>query len=240
VDPVLLSAAKLVSRPVTAATLRAVLAIEDARTRQLGRIEAKIDALMEASYRAGLQWLRDAAAAESDAERSRCLDRASDKFRDAVAVFEATDHLLCSWAASYIALIDGVSGRRASAGRWSQRAYEEAVAAVVDGCADANDKLDGKVGRVKFAKATLFLTNAGFRATLAYEGLRRRQLRPRLETLHQHAAQVLQFAAELGADRSELAPREIAMSEERGSSYRGRFYRFVYVPVSPPLGGSGA
>jgi hypothetical protein len=85
---------------------------------------------------------------------------------------------------------------------------------------DANDKLQGKVGRLRLVGDSQW-SFAGGLFGKGYKVLVKHRWRPRLQTLHKHAHQISSLAIQLGADPAELARREIVMKNSG----------FEYAPV---------
>lgn len=125
-----------------------LLGLEAEQTRTLNRIEAKIDASLQSSYRQGLIYLQDAInEADNMPPRREYLQQAEFRLIEAVANFETVDPMRSAWAAVYLTMIRKINNDPAGAGRWALRAYRASVSDVQQQCELINRGIDTQVGK---------------------------------------------------------------------------------------------
>lgn len=108
--------------------VKGLLGLEDARTRQLTRIESKVDALLDTEYRSALDDLDSAnRAGVNTAEGHTYLDNSIRGFRIAAARYEEVSPRRRSWACFYLLMLYTARGDTPEAQVWGARSYEAAV-----------------------------------------------------------------------------------------------------------------
>jgi hypothetical protein len=125
-----------------------LIGVEAEQTKTLNRIERKIDADLQSSYKQGRIYLQDAISETDDmARRNEYFQQAQSKLVEAVANFETLDPMRSAWAAVYLTMIYSINGDSAGAGRWALRAYRAAVSDVQQQCTLVNQGIDAQVGK---------------------------------------------------------------------------------------------
>jgi hypothetical protein len=251
---------------VATASIKHLLAIEDARTRQLKAIHGTVQAHLEQAYNAGREHLGLASAPGVDDDvRLRHVRLAEERFIQAVGAFQPFEPLQCSWACVHLAGICHLEDRRVETVSWVTRAHMEAVRAVRDECQRANDRIEGKVSkRLKLTgektgqapRAAAFggmaaITGGGIAlgmvvlpaAVLAaggvvgYQRYQARASAARLQELSDFVEQVSALGQALGAP---VAPRHAVVMGATESGIPRYSYSVAARPLGPGHRGSAA
>ena len=115
--------------PKYATTLvHALLQLEDARTRQLNRIEAGVESLLDGPYHTGRLYLEESLSASGEQRRKTALADARRSFVEAHSNYRDRP-LEASWSSAHVAVIDYMTADEA-ANSWSRRAVTEAQTAL--------------------------------------------------------------------------------------------------------------
>jgi hypothetical protein len=109
---------------------RRVLGIED----QLKSLHGKVDALRRGQLHSGMEWLVEAQHSPSREEADAKLEKASERFVDALGPLQG-DHASSAIAAVYIAALAHYRARDDDARRWLRRAHDEAITAGTESAA---------------------------------------------------------------------------------------------------------
>lgn len=105
-----------------------LIGLEDSRTRQLTRIESKVDAMLDSSYRSGLDYLASAQRAGLDTDKGKTyLDKSIHDFRKAAANYDQVAPRRASWACLHLLLLYTALDDTPEAQEWGARGYEAAI-----------------------------------------------------------------------------------------------------------------
>lgn len=104
--------------------VRALLQLEDARTRQLNSIEAGVEDLLAGPYFTGRAYLEESLHGSTDERRRASARDARHAFIEAHSNYHSQP-LKASYASAHVAVIDFMLGH-ADASRWAERAVSEA------------------------------------------------------------------------------------------------------------------
>jgi hypothetical protein len=105
-----------------------LIGLEDSRTRQLTRIESKVDAMLDSSYGSALDYLASARRAGLDTDKGKTyLDKSIHDFRKAAANYDQVAPRRASWACLHLLLLYTALGDTPEAQEWGARGYEAAI-----------------------------------------------------------------------------------------------------------------
>jgi len=102
-----------------------LLGLEDTRTRQLTRIESKVDALIDSPYRSARDYLDSARRVGVDTDKGKAyLEHSIHDFRQAAANYQSRNPRRESWACLHLLLLYTALGDIREAQEWGARGYE--------------------------------------------------------------------------------------------------------------------
>lgn len=142
--------------------LQGLLGLESQEMQALKLLNAKMDASLKSHYRAALLHLNEAASPlRGEAAREESLRLARANFIHSAATFQQIDPLRSSWAAVYVSGIGTIMGSAEDTRHWLKFAHGRAVEAARLCCVEANNRIDGTVGK------RLKLTGRGSRSVIS-------------------------------------------------------------------------
>jgi hypothetical protein len=147
------------------AAARNILQLEDERTRQLRRLEVRVNALLTGPYRAGIEHVALMTRPDtSPASAERHLRLAEESFTNAFANTRDVEPLEGAWSAVQLVVIALADGRRGEALHWARQAQDRATVALEQLEQAVKDRAEGRRGRLRLtsenAEANAFMGGA--------------------------------------------------------------------------------